>query len=60
MGRIKGARFCSFGGVTERGFCAESFSFSETEYKLPNYADKLLMNRIDGALGNEKGLLTCS
>ena len=60
MGRIKGAIFCSFWGVTERAFCAESFNLSEMGYKLPNYADKLPMNRIYGALRNEEGLPTCS
>ena len=60
MGGIEGARVSSFGGVSERGFCVESFTLSEMGDKLPIYADKLPIIGIDGALGNEKILTTCS
>ena len=53
--------FVMVGGGGGSGiFCVESFTLSEMGDKLPNGADKLPIDRIDGALEKEEGLPTCS
>ena len=60
MGGSEVVRVCAGGGISEGGFCVESFTLSEMVNTLPKYADKLTIDGIDKYLDKEEGVPTRS